>query len=123
MDGLAKLKEDDSNAMLTPQEYFDAMKNKMNKAINKYPDMSSSIIDYSDPSDLPEIFFKREWSWFQQIFSKTWDEWREKFATMNEIRNIKLHKNQGVPQVRIELAKKYCHEVNERIEAFLSERG
>ena len=70
---------------------FDAMKNKMNKAINKYPDMSSSIIDYSDPSDLPEIFFKREWSWFQQIFSKTWDEWREKFATMNEIRNIKLH--------------------------------
>lgn len=42
---------------------------------------------------------------------------------MNEIRNIKLHNNQGVPQVRIELAKKYCHEVNERIEAFLSERG
>lgn len=42
----------------------------MSKAINKYPDMSSSIIDYSDPSDLPEIFFKREWSWFQQIFSK-----------------------------------------------------
>ena len=30
MDGLAKLKEDDLNAMLTPQEYFDAMKNKKN---------------------------------------------------------------------------------------------
>lgn len=42
---------------------------------------------------------------------------------MNEIRNIKLHNNQGVPQVRIELAKKYCHEVNERIESFLSIRG
>ena len=107
----------------TAKGRFDAMKNKMSKAINKYPDMSSSIIDYSDPSDLPEIFFKREWSWFQQIFSKTWDEWREKFATMNEIRNIKLHNNQGVPQVRIELAKKYCHEVNERIESFLSIRG
>lgn len=30
MDGLAKLKEDDPNAMLTPQEYFDAMKDKKN---------------------------------------------------------------------------------------------
>ena len=115
--------EKNTDPRFTAKGRFDAMKNKMNKAINKYPDMSSSIIDYSDPSDLPEIFFKREWSWFQQIFSKTWDEWREKFATMNEIRNIKLHNNQGVPQVRIELAKKYCHEVNERIEAFLSERG
>ena len=115
--------EKNADPRFTAKGRFDAMKNKMNKAINKYPDMSSSIIDYSDPSDLPEIFFKREWSWFQQIFSKTWDEWREKFATMNEIRNIKLHNNQGVPQVRIELAKKYCHEVNERIEAFLSERG
>lgn len=107
----------------TAKGRFDAMKNKMNKAINKYPDMSSSIIDYSDPSDLPEIFFKREWAWFQQIFSKTWDEWKDKFATMNEIRNIKLHNNQGVPQARIELAKKYCHEVNEKIESYLSKRG
>ena len=30
MDGLAKLKEDNPNAMLTPQEYFDAMKDKKN---------------------------------------------------------------------------------------------
>ena len=30
MDGLAKLKEDDPNAMLTTQEYFDAMKDKKN---------------------------------------------------------------------------------------------
>ena len=30
MDGLAKLKDDDPNAMLTPQEYFDAMKDKKN---------------------------------------------------------------------------------------------
>lgn len=107
----------------TAKGRFDAMKNKMNKAINKYPDMSSSVIDYSDPSDLPEIFFKREWSWFQQIFSNTWEEWREKFATMNEIRNIKLHNNPGVPQVRIELAKKYCHEVNEKIELFLEKKN
>ncbi len=115
--------ENNVDPRFTAKGRFNAMKNKMSKAINKYPDMSASIIDYSDPSDLPEIFFKREWAWFQQIFSKTWDEWREKFATMNEIRNIKLHNNQGVPQVRIELAKKYCHEVNERIESFLSKRG
>lgn len=115
--------EQSVDSRFTAKGRFDAMKNRMNKNINKYPDMSTSIIDYSDPSDLPEIFFKREWSWFQQVFSKTWDEWRDKFATMNEIRNIKLHGNQGVPQVRIELAKKYCHEVNERIEAFLSKRG
>ena len=30
MDGLVKLKENDPNAMLTPQEYFDAMKDKKN---------------------------------------------------------------------------------------------
>ena len=106
----------------TAKGRFGAMKKKMNKAIDKYPDMSTSIIDYSDPSDLPEIFFKREWDWFQQIFSNTWEEWQVKFAAMNEIRNIKFHNNQGVPQARVELAKKYCHEVNERIEMFLSRR-
>ena len=84
--------------------------------------MSSSLIDYSDPSDLPEIFFKREWQWFEQIFGNTWNNWSNKFDTIKEIRNIKLHNNTGVPQVRIELAKKYCHEVNERIELFLAKK-
>ena len=107
----------------TAKGRFDAMKNKMTKNINKYPDMSSSPIDYSDPSDLPEIFFKREWQWFEQVFGNTWDDWRDKFYTINEIRNIKLHNNQGVPQARIELAKKYCHEVNEKIEIFLKNRN
>ena len=107
----------------TAKGRFDAMRNKMKKNINKYPDMSLSPIDYSDPSDLPEIFFKREWQWFEQVFGNTWDDWREKFYTINEIRNIKLHNNQGVPQARIELAKKYCHEVNERIELFLKNRN
>ena len=107
----------------TAKGRFSAMRFRMQKNINKYPDMSTSILDYSDPSDLPEIFFKREWSWFVQVFDKSWNEWQEKFATINEIRNIKSHNNQGVPQVRIELAKKYCHEVNERIESFLSIRG
>lgn len=32
--------------------------------------MSSWTIDYSDPSDLPEIFFKREWLWFEQVLGK-----------------------------------------------------
>lgn len=98
---------------------FDAMKKKKSKAIAKYPNMSSSTIDYSDPSDLPEIFFKREWQWFEQVFSKTWDDWQVKFEAIREIRNIKLHNNLGVPKAHIELAKKYCHEVNERIESFL----
>ena len=103
----------------TAKGRFDSMRNKMTKNINKYPDMSSSLIDYSDPSDLPEIFFKREWSWFGQVFGKSWNDWREKFYTINEVRNIKAHNNSGIPQVRIELAKNYCHEVNERIEAYL----
>ena len=107
----------------TAKGRFDAMRNKMTKNINKYPDMSSSPIDYSDPSDLPEIFFKREWQWFEQVFGNTWDDWRDKFYTINEIRNIKLHNNQGAPQARIELAKKYCHEVNEKIELFLKNRN
>lgn len=102
---------------------FSAMRTKMEKYINKYPDMSSSLIDYSEPSDLPEIFFKREWHWFGQVFGNTWeDNWRKKFYTINEVRNIKAHNNSGIPQARIELAKKYCHEVNERIEQFLNNR-
>lgn len=84
--------------------------------------MSSSLIDYSDPSDLPEIFFKREWSWFGQVFGKSWNDWREKFYTINEVRNIKAHNNSGIPQARIELAKNYCHEVNERIESYMRTR-
>lgn len=101
---------------------FDAMQFKMAKNINKYPEMSSSVIDYSDPSDLPEIFFKREWQWFEQVFGETWRDWSAKFATMNEIRNIRLHNNEGVPQTRIDTATKYCHEVNEKVEAFLKNR-
>ena len=41
---------------------------------------------------------------------------------MNEVRNIQLHNNHGIPKVRIELAKKYCHEVNERIESYLAKK-
>lgn len=107
----------------TAKGRFDSMRKKKEKSINKYPEMSSSLIDYSDPSDLPEIFFKREWHWFGQVFGNTWnDNWREKFSTINEVRNIKAHNNLGIPQVRIELAKKYCHEVNEKIEQFLENR-
>ena len=106
----------------TAKGRFSSMRLKMAKCINKYPDMSSSLIDYSDPSDLPEIFFRREWPWFVQIFGNTWNDWREKFDTIKEVRNIKLHNNSGVPQVRIELAKRYCHEVNEKAEIFLNSR-
>ena len=106
----------------TAKGRFASMRSKMEKNINKYPGMSLSLIDYSDPSDLPEIFFKREWHWFGQVFGNTWDNWRDKFNTINEVRNIKLHNNPGIPQVRIELAKKYCHEINEKIEVFLNKR-
>ena len=33
---------------------------------------------------------------------------------------MKSHNNEGIPEVRVELAKKYCHEVNERIESYLA---
>lgn len=111
-----------TNPKFTAKGRFDSMRQKKTKAINKYPDMSSWTIDYSDPSDLPEIFFKREWLWFEQVLGKTWDYWRDKFATINEIRNIKSHNNEGIPEVRVELAKKYCHEVNERIESYLAKK-
>ncbi len=94
-----------TNPKFTAKGRFDSMRQKKTKAINKYPDMSSWTIDYSDPSDLPEIFFKREWLWFEQVLGKTWDYWRDKFATINEIRNIKSHNNEGIPEVRVELAK------------------
>lgn len=111
-----------TDSKFTAKGRFNSMRQKMTKAINKYPNMSSCIIDYSDPSDLPEIFFKREWHWFGQVLGNTWDIWRDKFLTMNEIRNIKLHNNEGVPQVRVELAKKYCHDLNEIIESFIVKR-
>ncbi len=114
--------EMDVNPRYTAKGRFDSMRDKMTKNRNKYPDMSSSLIDYSDPSDLPEIFFKREWHWFGQILGGTWYDWRDKFSTINEVRNIKAHNNSGIPQARIELAKKYCHEVNEKIEQFLNNR-
>lgn len=112
--------EKDVDPRYTAKGRFDSMRAKMERNVNKYPDMSSSLIDYSDPSDLPEIFFKREWHWFVQVFGNTWKEWSGKFYTMNEVRNIKSHNNHGFPQSRIELAKKYCHEVNEKIESFLN---
>lgn len=106
----------------TAKGRFDLMRIRMGKNIDKYPQMSSSIIDYSEPSDLPEIFFRREWCWFGQVFGNTWNDWSEKFSIINEVRNIKSHNNLGFPQSRIELAKKYCHEVNEKIELFLAKK-
>ncbi len=35
---------------------------------------------------------------------------------------ILSHNNEGIPEVRVELAKKYCHEVNERIESYLAKK-
>lgn len=107
----------------TANARFRRMRHRMETNINKYPDMSPHIIDYSDTSDIPEIFFKREWNWFGDIFGETCVDWTNKFSTIIEIRNINLgHHNPGVPQARIEIAKVYCHEVNEKIEAFLDKR-
>ena len=114
--------EKNADPKYTAKGRFDSMRGKMTTNLNKYPDMSSSLIDYSEPSDLPEIFFKREWHWFGQIFGGTWYDWSDKFSTIKEVRNIKLHNNPGMPKVRIELAKKYCHEINERVELYLSNR-
>ena len=52
-----------ANPRYTARGRFDAMRDKMNKNLNKYPDMSSSLIDYSDPSDLPEIFTYAGTAW------------------------------------------------------------
>lgn len=114
--------EVDVDSNYTAKGRFDLMRKTMEKNYNKYPDMSSSLIDYSNPSDLPEIFFKREWHWFGQIFGNSWNDWREKFSTINEVRNMKSHNNPSIPQTRIELAKKYCHEVNEKIESYLNSK-
>ena len=105
----------------TAKGRFDAMKSKMKRNVNKYPDMSLSPIDYSDPSDLPEIFFKREWNWFEQILGNTWGDWSNKFSIINDVRNLKSHNN-PVPKAHIELAKKYCHEINEKIEMYLNKK-
>lgn len=112
----------DEDSRYTAKGRFNAMRNKKLKNINKYPDMSPSLIDYSDPSDLPEIFFKREWNWFGLVFGDTWNDWRNKFYTITEVRNLKLHNTPGAPQTRVDLAKKYCHEMNERIEIYLKNR-
>lgn len=118
-----KIIEVDVDSNYTTKGRFDTMRKTMEKNFKKYPDMSSSLIDYSNPSDLPEIFFKREWDWFGQIFGNSWNDWREKFSTINEVRNMKSHNNPSIPQTRIELAKKYCHEVNEKIESYLKSKN
>ena len=113
----------DVDPKYTANARFRRMRYRMETNINKYPDMSPHIIDYSDTSDIPEIFFKREWNWFGNIFGETCTDWSNKFSTIIEIRNINLgHHNPGVPQARIEIAKRYCHEVNEKIEAYLNNR-
>ncbi len=98
---------------------FEAMRKRKEQNIRKYPDMSSFIIDYSDPSDLPTIFFTQEWDWFKQVFHGTLEDWKEKFKVVNEVRNYHSHHNDGVPKGIVENASRYCREINERIERFL----
>ena len=113
-----------SEGKTIPESYttkgrFEAMKKRKEQNIRKYPDMSSFIIDYSDPSDLPTIFFTKEWDWFEHVFHGTLEDWKEKFKVVNEIRNYHSHNNDGVPKRIVENASRYCREINERIERFL----
>lgn len=102
---------------------FNGMKTRRDKNLREYPYMSNYITDYSMPKDFPEIFFRRDWQWFGQVFGGDWDMWRDKFDLIGDIRNLKLHNNEGVPIDRINLAKKHCHEMNILIEKFLLEHA
>lgn len=98
------------------------MKSRRDKNRKKYPDMSPMAIDYSEPSDFPEIFFRRDWDWFSKVFNGKWPDWKGKFDIMGEIRNFHAHNNLGVPIERINIAKRYCQDVNALIEHFLSKQ-
>lgn len=105
------------------KDRFEGMKTRRLQSLKKYPHMSDFITDYSNPKDFPEIFFRRDWQWFQQVFGGDWNAWKDKFDLIGDIRNLKLHNNEGVPVDRIDLAKKHCHEMNVLIEKFLSEHA
>lgn len=98
------------------------MKASRDRNVRKYPKMSKNAISYSEPSDLPELFYRRDWQWFSNVFNGKWDEWEPKFKLMNEIRNIHFHGNEGMPETRINMAKNYCNEVNKKIEIFLKNK-
>lgn len=105
------------------KDRFDGMKIRRNQSLKKYPHMSDYVTDYSNPKDFPEIFFRRDWQWFGQVFGDDWDMWKDKFDLIGDIRNLKLHNNEGVPVDKINLAKKHCHKINMLIEKFLSEHA
>ncbi|MDE6340559.1 MAG: ATP-binding protein [Muribaculaceae bacterium] len=104
----------------TAQSRIEKMKKRRFQKKRKYPDMSEWAVDYSEPSDIPEIFIKRDWKWFVQVFNGQWVDWENRFLSINEIRNIHSHNNDGVPKARVDIAKKYCQEVNILIEHFLN---
>ena len=106
----------------TASSRFRRMKYRRDNNLKKYPDMSPMAIDYSDPSDFPEIFFRRYWGWFSTVFNGEWPDWKSKFDIMGEIRNFHAHNNLGVPVERINVAKRHCQDVNNLIEQFLSKQ-
>ena len=114
--------EKNARVEFTAESRFDKMKIRRNKNRGKYPDMSPMAIDYSEPSDFPEIFFRRDWNWFSTVFNGNWPDWKTKFEIIGEIRNLHAHNNLGVPQERINMAKRYCQEVNALIELFFSQQ-
>ena len=115
----ANIEKRKCNPEFTTKSRFDAMRKRKEQNVSMYPDMSSSIIDYSNPSDLPAIFFTKEWEWFEQAFNGTLQDWDRKFREITKVRNWHDHNNTGIPEKIVANATRYCHDINERIERFI----
>jgi AAA+ ATPase superfamily predicted ATPase len=92
---------------------IDELKFVMAKNIKSFGDKASThLVDYTYPSHMMDCFIHSDWKWFENIFSKQFNDWKPKFDLLSEIRNPLAHNNREfLTPSKLNNAIGYCQEI------------
>lgn len=77
---------------------------------------SESLVDYTYPADIYNIFMQTDWAWFNQIFKDNNKQWRERFNHLAIVRNPIAHNNKVfITSQQKNLAIDYCNLILDRM--------
>lgn len=85
----------------------------MTKNIKSFGDKASThLVDYTYPFHMFDCFIQSDWKWFENIFSRQFNDWKPKFDLLSEIRNPLAHNNREfLSQSKLNSATGYCQEI------------
>ena len=103
---------------------LDNLQKQKQRNIKSFGDRASeSLIDYTYPLDMFDIFISTDWHIYKDVFIGQKKDWKEKFFILSKVRNPIAHSNSNfITEDDHNLAVGICNLILENIKLFLKNR-